>query len=101
MDYSGYIRIIRGRGQTRQLPKQNFFSAGRVQKKFRRRSESQPRFFGGDDSRVTKTEISICVLRQTKQKRIHTIDKMMNIWVMVIKQTDTNSQNFVNRYENL
>ena len=49
MDYSGSIRIIRGRGQTRQLPKQNFFSAGRVQKKIRRRSESQPRFFGGDD----------------------------------------------------
>jgi hypothetical protein len=40
----------RGGGQTRPLPKQNFFSADRVQKKIRRRSESQKRFFFGNDS---------------------------------------------------
>jgi len=57
-----------GGGKPVNYQKQNFFSADRVQKKFRRRSESQPRFFGGDDSRVTKTEISTCVLRQTNQK---------------------------------
>jgi hypothetical protein len=92
MDYSGCIRIIQGRGQTRQLPKQNFFSAGRVQKKFRRQSESQPRFFGEMiPGRPKNGEFDTwIVINGTKTNSYHHQNDEY-IWAMVIKQTDINT----------
>ena len=57
------------------------FSQPAVFKKNRRRSESQPSFFG-DDSRVAETGDFDIFIATTKQKRIHTLNKMIGIWVM-------------------